>query len=119
MPHAHRRRRSGRGRGSQAVCVPGRNGKDFTFLMRDPISAEALQLLNRLPVLFVIGALRCWSERRSALHPFCTASSGTTTPTNAMSTSAGLNAVGIIYFDCLLFYILSTYSHTMLDQILS
>jgi hypothetical protein len=27
--------------------------------------------------------------------------------------------LGIIYFDCLLFYILSTYSHTMLDQILS
>jgi hypothetical protein len=27
------------------ACVPGRNGKGFTFLMRDPISAEALQLL--------------------------------------------------------------------------
>jgi hypothetical protein len=40
--------------------------------------------------LFVFGALRCWM----ALHPFCTASSGTTTPTSAMSTSIGLNVAG-------------------------
>jgi hypothetical protein len=29
-----------------------------------------------------------------ALLPFCTASSGTTTPTSAMSTSTGMNATG-------------------------
>jgi hypothetical protein len=31
--------------GRVAACMPGRNGKGFTFLMRDPISAEALHLL--------------------------------------------------------------------------
>jgi hypothetical protein len=42
--------------------------------------------------------VRDWSaaggteDRRSALHHFCTAPSGTTTPTSAMSTSVGMNA---------------------------
>jgi hypothetical protein len=44
--------------------------------------------------------VRDWSvaggseDRRSALHHFCTAPSGTTTPTSAMSTSVGMNAAG-------------------------
>jgi hypothetical protein len=44
----------------------------------------------------MFGASRCWT----AQHPFCTASSGTTTPTSAMLTSTGLNAAGyVLYFN--------------------
>jgi hypothetical protein len=68
--------------------------------------------------LFVIGALCCWRERRSTLHPFCT-SSGTTTPKALCRLASAWMPLCIIYFDCLLFYILSTYSQTMLDQIFS
>jgi hypothetical protein len=46
-------------------------------------------LLVRLPVLFVISTLLLGKGVK-----FCTASSGTTTPISAMSTSAGLNASG-------------------------
>jgi hypothetical protein len=56
----------------------------------DHIFGECLR--HDYSLLFVIGALRCWRERRLALHPFCTASSGTTTPTSTMSTSVGFNA---------------------------
>jgi hypothetical protein len=49
-------------------------------------------------------------KRGSTLQPFCTALSGTTTPTNAMSTSAGLNASGYNLFRLLVVIYIFAYS---------
>jgi hypothetical protein len=77
---------------------------------------DYLLLFDCLPVLFVIGALRCWRERRLALHPFCTASSETTTPTSTMSTNADLNAAGYNLFRLLtvlhIIYIFTYYARS-------